>query len=72
MSARLLIEQFHLNVFIPRLLPSSRADALRWTLAGAPFRNGLRRAIAEVFLGDRAFRSATVKLTRRHQIRNSY
>ena len=64
MSGKLLIEQFHLNVYVPHALPAPPTNALRHTLAGATFRARLRRAAAAVFRRERSLRAVTVRLSR--------
>lgn len=64
MTKILLIEQFHLSVFVPRGLGDAAAAAICRTLGGAGFRAALRRAIQDVFRRYPALRHVRVTLTR--------
>jgi hypothetical protein len=56
---RLLLEQYHLDVYVPRNLPGAEADAMRRTLKSASFRTRLRRAVEIVFRRYRSLAQAT-------------
>jgi hypothetical protein len=59
----LLIEQFHLDVFVPRRLPVRQYDAMRRTLAGKRFRARLLRAIRTLFRKYRSLRDASLDVS---------
>jgi hypothetical protein len=61
---KLLLEQFHLDVYIPRGLPGAEVDAMRWTLKSAGFRARLRRTVEVVFRCYPAFRKATFDISK--------
>jgi hypothetical protein len=48
-SSTVLIDEFHLTVFVPRVLRSVAYRAVRRTLDDPRFRERLRRAIRDVF-----------------------
>ena len=64
MARRLLLEQFHLSVFVPRTIKAAAADAVRRTLTGVPFRRRLRRAVAAAARHHRALGPAAFVLSR--------
>lgn len=49
MANSILIDEFHLAVFVPRGLRSAACRAVRRSLADARFQAGLRRAIRDIF-----------------------
>ena len=55
----LLLEQFHLSVFVPSRLPPREGDAMRRTLVGKRFRARLLRAIRALFRQYRSLHNAT-------------
>ena len=49
MHAKLLLEQFHLDVYIPHGLPVAEVEEMRRTLKSAGFRSRAWRAVKGVF-----------------------
>ncbi|HEX4591358.1 MAG TPA: hypothetical protein VH120_15590 [Gemmataceae bacterium] len=64
MPRKLLIEQFHLNVYVPWGLRPAEADAMRRSMQKARFRSRLRRAVEAVFRRYRSLRQTTLDVTR--------
>jgi hypothetical protein len=64
MPGRLLLEQFHLDVYVPRGLPPAAAEAMRLTLKSVAFRGRLRRAVVAVVRRHRSLRRITIRLSR--------
>ena len=64
MPDRLVIEQFHLTVFVPRGLPPDECRAVRRALAGRGFAGRLRRAAEAVAARDPSLRRTTIEVSR--------
>jgi hypothetical protein len=64
MAPAVLLDEFHLSVFVPRGLPAVEAEAVRRTLDGRPFRAAMGRALRRVFRREPAPRQARVTLGR--------
>lgn len=64
MADRITIEEYHLTVLVPRVLPEAEAEAIRSTLADPAFEGRLRRAIRRVFRGEASLAEAKVRLSR--------
>jgi hypothetical protein len=60
MPKNLLLEQFHVDVLVPRRLPAREADAMRRTLAGKHFRARLLRAVRLLLGRYKSLYKATV------------
>ena len=63
MPKRILLDQFHLSVYVPRRLAPGESEAMSRTLNGVRFRTRLRRAVPAVIRRERSLRSATFTLT---------
>jgi hypothetical protein len=63
MADDLLLEQFHIDVFVPRQLPVRQCDAMRRTLARKRFRARLLRAIRTLFRKYRSLRDARLDVS---------
>jgi hypothetical protein len=59
----LLLEQFHLDVFVPQQLPAWECDAMRRTLVGRRYRARLLRAIRTLFRQYRSLRNAKLDVS---------
>ena len=64
MAERIVIEEYHLTVLVPRGLPETEAEAIRLTLADPAFEARLRRAVKRVFRREAALDEAKVRLGR--------
>jgi hypothetical protein len=64
MPGRLLLEQFHLDVYVPRGVPPAAVDAMRRTLKSVAFRGRLLRAVDAVVRQHRSLRRLTIRLSR--------
>jgi hypothetical protein len=64
MPLKLLLEQFHLNVYVPRGLPAAEGETMRRTLKAAGYLAVLRRAVAAVFGRSAALRRATFDISK--------
>jgi hypothetical protein len=64
MPKALLIEEFHLSVYVPRGLPAAEYEAVRQTLDDAGFQARLRRAVREVFRQEPSLRPVRVRVSR--------
>ena len=64
MANSILIDEFHLTVFVPHGLRSAACRAVRRTLADARFQAKLRRAIREIFGRYPSLAKARFTLTR--------
>ena len=64
MARLLVIEEFHLTVFVSRDLPDPEADAVRQGLADPAFEARLRRAVRRLFRREPALSKAKVRLSR--------
>jgi hypothetical protein len=63
MAERIVIEEYHLTVLVPRGLPEE-AEAIRLTLADPAFEGRLRRAVRLVFRRAGSLEKAKVRLSR--------
>jgi hypothetical protein len=63
MPKRILLDQFHISVYVTRRLPRSEAEAMSRTLNGTRFRTRLRRAVRAVVRRERSLQATTVTLT---------
>ena len=63
MPRGLLLEQFHLDVLVPRRLPARDAVAMRRTLAGKRFCARLLKAVRTLFRQYPSLRHATPDLS---------
>jgi hypothetical protein len=64
MAEEVLIEEFHLGVYVPRELPDEEVEAVRQTLDEASFRVRLLGAIGEVVRLHPALGRTSVRLSR--------
>ena len=64
MTKSVLIDQFHLTVFVAAGLRAKEAAAVRRTLDGAGFRARLGRAVRGVFRQYPPLRKARITITR--------
>ena len=64
MSERVVIEEYHVTVLVPRRLPEPEADAVRRTLIDPAFEKRLRQAVRRVFRGEASLAEAKVRLGR--------
>lgn len=64
MPKRVLIEEYHLSVLVPRRLPEAEADAIRSTLMDPTFEARLLRAVRRVFRREVSLAKAKVRLSR--------
>ena len=64
MAKTVLIEEYHLTVYVPGELPPTATDAVRRVLGSRQFRDRLRRAIVGVFRQDLTLASARVMVSR--------
>ena len=64
MAERIVIEEYHLTVLVPRGLPETEAEAIRMTLADPAFEGRLRRAARRVFRREASLTEAKVRLSR--------
>jgi hypothetical protein len=64
MPRRVVIEEFHLTVLVPRDLSDAESDAIRRTLADAAFEAQLLRAVRRVFRRHPSLNSTRVRLSR--------
>ena len=64
MPKRVVIEEYHLTVLIPRDLPEPEADAIRRTLTDPTFERRLLRAVRRVFRREASLEKAKVRLSR--------
>ena len=64
MAERVVIEQFHITVFVPRGLSPAACRAVRRTLAGVGFRDRLGRAVRAVVRRHRSLDRTSVALSR--------
>jgi hypothetical protein len=63
MPRRLLFEQFHLSIYVPRTIRAADAEAVRRRLPAAAFRRRLRQAVRAVARRYRSLRPATFVLS---------
>ena len=64
MSKRVVIEEYHVTVLVPRRLPEAEADAVRRTLTDPTFERRLRRAVRKAFRREPSLDKAKVRLSR--------
>ena len=64
MAQSVLMDQFHLTVFVPAGLRGAEAAAIRRTLDGAGFRARLGRAVQGAFRHHPSLRKARITITR--------
>ena len=64
MAERIVIEEYHLTVLVPRGLPETEAEAIRLTLADPAFEARLRRAVKRIFRGTGSLEKVTLRLSR--------
>jgi hypothetical protein len=64
MPRRIVMEEFHVTVYVPPGLPDAEYDAIQQTLNDPNFETRLLRAIRRVFRGEAALSKATVRLSR--------
>jgi hypothetical protein len=64
MPKLIVMDEFHITVYVSCGLPEAEGRAVRRTLDGMSFRRRLRRAVKDVFGGYRSLASATVRLSR--------
>ena len=64
MAERIVIEEYHLTVLVPRGLPDAEAEEIRLTLTDPAFEARLRRAVRRVFRGAGSLGKAKVRLSR--------
>ena len=64
MAERIVIEEYHLTVLVPRGLLESEAEAIRLTLADPAFEGRLRRAVRRIFRGTGSLEKVKVRLSR--------
>jgi hypothetical protein len=63
-NRRILLDEFHLQVWIPAGLNSDAVAAARRVLNQGPFSLRLRRAVAQVLRSYPALQSASVRIAR--------
>jgi hypothetical protein len=64
MSRTLLIEEFHVGLFVPRQLPAKDGAAIRRTLRSSSFALKLREALLETVGRFASLDTITVKISR--------
>jgi hypothetical protein len=64
MADRIVIDEFHLTLEVPRGLPDSESEAIRRTLDSARFQVRLRRAAQRVCGRQRSLVKVRVQLSR--------
>jgi hypothetical protein len=64
MPKRVVVEEFHLTVFVPRCLSAVECRAVRRTLAGLGFRTLLTHAVRAAARRYRSLGKATMVVTR--------
>lgn len=64
MTKRVVIEEYHLTVLIPRRLPESEAEMIHRTLTDSTFEARLLRAVKKVFRKEVSLAKAKVRLSR--------
>lgn len=64
MSKRIVIEEYHLTVLVPRGLPEVEADSIRRTLTDPVFEKRLHRSVRRVFRREASLGKTQVRLSR--------
>ena len=64
MARRVLLDEFHVTVYVPAGLPDVETDAIKQALDDAAFRLQLRRAVSAIFRRHAALAKAKVRLSR--------
>jgi hypothetical protein len=64
MPRALLIEEFHVSLFVPHQLSAKKAAAIRRTLRSQTFARRLRQAVANVIEHNRHLEALVVKISR--------
>jgi hypothetical protein len=64
MPKAIVMDEFHITVYVPRGLTEEESRAIRRTLDGASFRGRLLRAVQGVFARYRSLSSTMASLTR--------
>ena len=64
MARRIVIEEYHLTVLVPRGLPDAEYDAIHLTLTDANFEKRLLRVVRRVFQQAGSLAKARVRLSR--------
>lgn len=64
MPRRLLIEEFHVSLFIPRDLTAKEVGRIRRTLQSPSFSRKLRQAVVASTSGFTSLNALTVKISR--------
>ena len=64
MAQFVLLDEFHVTVFVPQGLPETEVDAISRTLDSARFQVRLLRAVRAVFRKARSLRKARGRLKR--------
>ena len=62
--AKLLIDEIHVSVYVPKKLSASETDAIWRTLQGKRLNLSLHRAVRAVFRGHRSLNRTTIKVSR--------
>jgi hypothetical protein len=64
MVKRVMLEDFHLSVFIPAGLAAKELDTIRTALGGPAFRQRLLRAVRRAFRRESDLAKARIRLSR--------
>ena len=64
MPRALLIEEFHVSLFVPQQLSAKEGAAIRRTLQSLSFARRLRQAVADVIEINRHLEAVVVKISR--------
>ncbi len=64
MAKMVVIEEYHLTVYVPRDLPAHEEDAVRRTLNDPAFEARLLRVVRRVFRREASLARARVRLSR--------
>ena len=64
MARRVLLDEFHVSVYVPAGLPDVESDAIKQALDDDEFRRQLQRAVRAAFRRNAALAKAEVKLSR--------
>ena len=60
----ILLDQFHIDVLVPRRLPADKYAAMKRILDDAKFQTDLRRAVRAILLKHPVMKPARVRLSR--------